>query len=105
LVDILGAGLDALLIVLAVGIAYVAFTLKRIFAGGIFERAWLMIGLSPIVYAVGRVFALLQALDVYPDLTELAKGVVEVVFLLMLLYGFYKFASSWRPGARKPKSE
>ena len=55
LVDLVLASFSAVQLILAVGAAYVAFTLRKTFEGGIFEKAWKIIGMAPLVYAAGQV--------------------------------------------------
>ena len=103
MVEVVGTAFAVTLIVLSLGVSYIAFSLKNTFAGGMFERAWLVIAISPIVYAVVQGFELWQAVTVATPSLESAEGVINAVFLVMLLYGFYKFASAWRPAQGTPK--
>ena len=94
--DVLLATFSAVQLVLALGAAVIAFSLRKTFKGGIFEKAWGIIGYAPIVYGLGQVIALVEAvLGETPTIRSLAS-VVEVAFLVLLVSGFFMFASAWR---------
>ena len=102
------ATFSAVQLVLALGAAVIAFSLRKTFEGGIFESAWRVIGYAPIVYGVGQAIQLVEAaLGETPTIRSLAS-VVEVAFLVLLVSGFFMFASAWRgimsqdPGGNPP---
>ena len=101
--DVALAAFSVVQLVLAVGAAVIAFGLRKIFAGGIFESAWRVIGIAPIVYGLGQALQLFEAtLGASPAFGPLAS-VVEVVFLVLLVSGFFMFASAWG-GAKSHES-
>ena len=94
--DVVLATFSAVQLVLALGAAVIAFSLRKTFEGGIFEKAWRIIGYAPIVYGVGQAIQLVEAeLGETQTIGSLAS-VVEVAFLVLLVSGFFMFASAWR---------
>jgi hypothetical protein len=105
LVDIILASSSIIQFVLSVSAAYIAFTLRKTFEGGIFEGAWRVVGFSPLFYAAGQAIEL-AALAFFDDtIIETLAGVLEVTFILVLVYGLYRFASAWRPPLTTPKEK
>ena len=86
-------------LVFASGAAAIAFSLRKTFEGGIFERAWRVIAAAPILYALGQAIELVQATQRESAAFESIASAVEVAFLVILFSGFFMFASAW--GARK----
>jgi hypothetical protein len=103
LVDVVLASFSSVQVLLACGAAYIAFTLRKTFEGGIFENAWRTIGMSPLIYAAGQLIELFEVVYLDTPLTETLDSLVEVAFLLILVYGLFRFASAWRP-SRDPET-
>ena len=83
------------------GAALIAFSLRRTFEGGIFERAWRVIAIAPIVYALAQAVELVEATYGETPFIGSLASVVEVVFLVMLVSGFFMFASAWGGNKRQ----
>ncbi len=93
--DVVLATFSVVQLVLSAGAALIAFSLRKTFEGGIFERAWQVIAVAPIVYALGQAIELVEA--AYGETSTLGAlaSVVEVAFLVILVSGFFMFASAW----------
>jgi hypothetical protein len=100
LVDTVLATFSLIQFLLAVGAAYVAFTLRGTFQGGIFENPWKIVGMSPLVYAAGQAIELMESTFFDTPLTETLGSLVEVAFILILVYGLFRFASAWKPSRK-----
>jgi hypothetical protein len=94
--DVVLATFSAVQLVLSLGAAVIAFSLRKTFEGGIFERAWQVIGYAPIVYGVGQAFQLVKAVLGNNSTIGSLANVIEVAFLVLLVSGFFMFASAWR---------
>src|SRR6266849_4675190 len=93
--DAILATFSAVQLVLSLGAALIAFSLRKTFEGGVFERAWRVIGIGPVVYGAGQAIQLVVAMSQVPEATESLGSAVEVIFLIILLSGFFMFASAW----------
>lgn len=94
--DVVLATFSAVQLVLSLGAAVIAFSLRKTFAGGIFARAWQVIGYAPIVYGVGQATQLVEAVLGDNSTIGSLASVIEVVFLVLLVSGLFMFASAWR---------
>jgi hypothetical protein len=101
--DVLLATFSVTQLVLTLGAALIAFNLRKTFEGGIFERAWRVIEIAPIVYALAQVVELVEATYVETPVTASLASVVEVVFLVILVSGFFMFASAWGGSKRQDR--
>jgi len=106
--DVALATFSAVQLVFASGAAAIAFSLRKTFEGGIFEKAWRVIGVAPILYALAQAIELVQATQRESPAFGSLASVVEVVFLVILFSGFFMFASAWggtkgRGGGASPR--
>ncbi len=99
-VDVVLATFSVTQLVLSLGAALIAFSLRRTFQGGIFERAWRIIAIAPTIYAVGQAIRLAEAIFQESTTMESLGSLVQVVFLVVLVTGLFTFATAW---SRKPK--
>jgi hypothetical protein len=86
---------SAVQLVLSMGITIIAFNLSKTFEGGIFEKAWQVIQLAPIVYALAQAVELWEATYGETQLIASLASIIQVCFLVTLLSGFFMFASAW----------
>lgn len=101
------ATFSAVQLVFASGAAAIAFGLRKTFEGGIFERPWRVIAISPIPYALAQAIELVQATQRKSQAFGVVASVFEVAFLIILFSGFFMFASAWggnrsKEGAASP---
>ncbi len=98
MIDFLDLSVDLVTVAFAVGAGFFAVLVRNQFKGGLMERPWRVIGPSPLVFALGEVVHVGQeyAGDV-PQL-EFLHVSLEMLFVLMLMYGFYLFYKAWTPG-------
>jgi len=100
--DVVLATFSVVELVLSLGAAIIAFSLRKTFEGGIFERAWRVIAIAPVIYAVGQSIRLIEAVFQESSTIESLESLVEVVFLFILVSGLFMFASAW---GSKPRDE
>lgn len=105
--DVLLATFSAVQLVFASGAAAIAFGLRKTFEGGVFEKAWRVIAISPIPYSLAQAIELVQATFGKSQAFGVLASVFEVAFLIILFSGFFMFASAWggnkrKEGATKP---
>ena len=98
--DVVLATFSVIQLVLSLGATVIAFSLRKTFEGGIFERAWEVIGVAPVVYGLGQVIMLVEAIFQPTAVLELGGNAFQVIFLIVLVSGLFMFASAW---SRKPK--
>ena len=93
--DIVLATFSVVQLVLSLGAAVIAFNLRKTFEGGMFERAWQVIEIAPIIYALAQAVEILAATYGETAFIGYLASVVEVVFLAILVTGLFMFASAW----------
>jgi len=98
--DVVLATFSVVQLVLSLGAAVIAFGLRKTFEGGIFEKAWRVIAVAPVVYGVGQAVILAEAIVQETATLEPLGSAIEVVFLVILVTGLFMFASAW---SRKPR--
>jgi hypothetical protein len=93
--DAVLATFSVIQLVLSLGAAVIAFGLRKTFEGGIFEKAWRVIAIAPIIYGAGQAIAVIEAIFQETATLEPLGSVVQVVFLVTLVIGLFMFASAW----------
>lgn len=92
-VDVVG---DVVAIIFTVGLIVYGFLLKRFFRGGMMERPFSILLLAPFFFMLGELFDILDALHVLVDPSGILHVLLEVVFIIVLFYGFYSLREVWR---------
>ncbi|MDE1852803.1 MAG: hypothetical protein KGI38_03525 [Thaumarchaeota archaeon] len=94
--DAFAGALDVLKALLSLGLLFFAFSLYRIFRGGMMERGFTLLAVAPLFFFISEVSNAIKNFG-YPFFQEkLVADSFEVAFLATLFAGFYFVASAWR---------
>jgi hypothetical protein len=92
---------DLVKIFVSLGLAYYCYRLLRFFKGGIFESPFEVLTLSGVVFAVAELAHILTVLLDGNGFLLSVHFVMEVFFIMLLLYSFRLFYKSWTRISRK----
>jgi hypothetical protein len=96
LADVTEALFDLIGVLFALGLSGYAFTLLRVFRGGINETSFKILAVTPLLFAIAELVDALNALDFVRDPSSIIHSSFEILFIIGLFAGFYKLSKAWR---------
>jgi len=93
--DVAEALVDFVAVLFALGLFAYAFKLFRTFRGGIMHTPFKILAPAPLLFAVGEFVDVLVSLGLASDPLGVIHISLEVLFIVALFVGFYKFSKVW----------